>query len=177
VQKTSTRCVGPRRRLPYLCETATLLIFQRSRRVACRNEIISSALIFSPCGTPPGHRRQPPRRFPLKTRSCPRHPSRMSHSPGTRLYQHPSVASPRRQVGRQGTRSIPTLHIPVMNSYCTFFFAAFLPCKKQFSNYDKCQLLILWMHFCTFFITLANRLIIIFSHDISHATVLTESLG
>lgn len=48
------------RRLPYLYEAATLLIFQRSRRVACRNEIISSALIFPSRASPPFHHEQSP---------------------------------------------------------------------------------------------------------------------
>lgn len=106
---------GPRRRLPYLCETATLLIFQRSRRVACRNEIISSTLIFSPCGAPPGHHRQPPRRFPLKTRGHLRTPpSRMSHSAGTgstnTLHPHPLLTFSHAQVGRlaHGPTYIPS---------------------------------------------------------------------
>lgn len=144
MQKTSTHCVGPRHRLPYLCETATLLIFQRSRRVACCNEIISSALIFSPCGTPPGHRRQPPRRSPLKMRD--RTPPPIANVP---LTLHPFVRVPT-QTGRQARHTVHlTHHIPVMSSFCTFFFA-FLPRKKQFSNYDKCQPVILCASFYYF---------------------------
>lgn len=75
VQKTCTRrawpCRASPRRLAYLYEAATLLIFQRSRRVACRNEIISSALIFPSRASSPFHREQPPRRFPLKTATHP----------------------------------------------------------------------------------------------------------
>lgn len=164
------RRVGPRHRLPYLCETATLLIFQRSRRVACCNEIISSALIFSPCGTPPGHCRQPPRRSLLKMRGCPRYPSRMSHSPDT-LHSRPRAA------GRQARHTVHLNPPHPRNEFLLYFLlcrnAFFLPYKKQFSNYDKCQPVIL----CAFsysFHYVASRLIIIFSHDISCAAVLTK---
>lgn len=59
-----------RQRLPYLYGATTLLIFQRSRRVACRNEIISIALIFAACArASTSHQRQAAR-----VRAHSRHP-------------------------------------------------------------------------------------------------------
>lgn len=128
VQKTCTRrawpCRASPRRLAYLYEAATLLIFQRSRRVACRNEIISSALIFPSRASPPFHREQPPRRFPLKTAThpLPSPPPSLPNSSPLPLLFFPTIPPP------------PPSIALVMSSFCAFFATRYIfPMREAIS--------------------------------------------
>lgn len=104
-------------------------------------------------------------------RECPTQPTLPAS------FIHIPSSCSRRQVDRLAHGPPQPTHLH--NEFLLHFLLCrntFLPCRKQFSNYDKCQPVMLCQMrvFVTPFITFASRLVIIFSHNVSYIAVLIQ---